>query len=1004
MHRLFYLIFALSGAAGLMYESVWARYMGLWVGHSAYAQVLVLGIFLGGMALGALLVGARAERIRDPLRLYAIVEIVVGLIGLVFHDVFAFTTTWAYDVMLPAMGPGFAAMLAQWSMAGLLLLPQSLLLGATFPLLAAGMLRRSTVPSGTVLALLYFANGIGASLGVLVAGFWLLGAAGLPGTVVAAGTVNLVVGLVAFALSRPSHAAAGPVPKLAPRMEPVDPRRSRLTRVLVAVSFGTAVASFIYEIAWLRMLSLALGSATHVFEVMLSAFILGLAVGAFWVRRHVDRWEDPVRVLAVVQWLMGLAALATLPAFGASFGWTAWLFETLNRSEGGYVVFNVARYGTALAVMFPSTFLAGITFPLVTRTLYAGGGGIGERAIGTVYGANTLGSITGAGLAGLVLLPLLGLRGLLVSGAVLDMLIGLALLALLATVPSRRLIGALATGTVVAAAWALTAGQVGEARLASGVYRHGNPDVLEAAEMLSYHDGRTATVSVFRDGDLLTIATNGKPDGSLPMSWIAPDRCTGAADTAALRADQATQIVAPLITLAHAAAGARVAVIGHGTGMSAHAVLADTTVRRVTTVEIEPAMVAGSRAFYPANRRVFDDERSGIVAGDARAYFAGTVDSFDVIFSEPSNPWVSGVASLFTLEFYGHVRRRLTDGGAFGQWLHLYELNDGLVMTVLAAIHRTFDDYALFATSPGDILVVAIRGRAASPDWERLAEIFAGRDGCGVVRPSVAELRALQIADKAVFAPLLDGGGVEPNSDYYPVLDLGAQRTFFTKEFAFGIYELATAGFDLSAALSERRYRPLSGVTPFVAGHPRLVSLHRAAFVAADPSTVRVERAQAPFRAARHAWEGWVVRLERDRPPGDWSAWLAEFQTVARARSGGTAGWRDSVLLEATEAFVERHAAPARVRAAVEFEDALQSWDYPRLAAAADAIIAAGEPLDEGLDPTLLLEAAVLAQWRLGRVSEARVARDQLLRRGVVDRSALRFQLLSALVDASERR
>ena len=183
-------LFVLSGAAGLMYESIWTRYLGLFVGHDAYAQLVVLVIFLGGMSLGAHLVGRRSARLREPLVWYAGVELLVGLIALAFHPVFVGATNAAYDHLFPVLGGGVPVTLAKWALAALLILPQSVLLGATFPLMSAGVLRRAPAAPGRALALLYFANSLGAAGGVLVAGFVLLGRVGLPGTLVAAAVLN----------------------------------------------------------------------------------------------------------------------------------------------------------------------------------------------------------------------------------------------------------------------------------------------------------------------------------------------------------------------------------------------------------------------------------------------------------------------------------------------------------------------------------------------------------------------------------------------------------------------------------------------------------------------------------------------------------------------------------------------------------------------------------------------------------------------------------------------
>jgi hypothetical protein len=567
-----------------------------------------------------------------------------------------------------------------------------------------------------------------------------------------------------------------------------------LARALLVVAFGTAAASFIYEIAWIRMLSLVLGSATHSFELMLSAFILGLALGAWWVRKRADRWTDPVRALGLTQWVMGSLAIATLPVYLWTFQAMAWLLDAVDLTTAGYHLFGVARYLICLAVMLPATFCAGITLPLITRVLLARGAG--ERAVGQVYAVNTLGSIVGAALAGLVLMPIVGLRWLLVIGALVDALLGVWLLlrhaALTAdTAPEpaveahRPAVGRRWAGEPVASADAraivpvaaagtailiILAGTVpfDPAVLTSGVYRYGRVSNPGAFEMPFYADGRTATVSVrrHRESRTLTLATNGKPDASLGLDWVRP----GPGDTTRLpvTGDQVTQLLLPLITLAHAPAARTAAVIGQGSGMSSHLLLGSPALRSLSTIDIEPNMIRGSRQFYPANRRVFDDPRSHFVIDDAKAFFAGANRRFDVILSEPSNPWVSGVSGLFTDEFYARVTRYLAPGGVFGQWLHLYEIDDPLVTGVLAALHRHFPAYTVYLVSVADVLVVASADTMLrAPDWRVLAAPGLAGDLRRTLPIDSATLAAARLADRAALAPLL-AGWRPVNSDYHP--------------------------------------------------------------------------------------------------------------------------------------------------------------------------------------------------------------------------------------------
>ncbi len=193
MIKVLYLLFVLSGAAGLIYESIWTRYLGLFVGHDAYAQIIVLVIFLGGMSAGAVAISRWSERLKEPLYGYVAIEFLVGCIGLFFHEVFQTVTAWAYQGLYPLLAGTWGLTAAKWAIAGSLILPQSVLLGMTFPLMSAGVLRLSAARPGRTLSLLYFSNSLGAAAGVLVAGFYLVDLAGLPGTLLAAAMLNLLV-------------------------------------------------------------------------------------------------------------------------------------------------------------------------------------------------------------------------------------------------------------------------------------------------------------------------------------------------------------------------------------------------------------------------------------------------------------------------------------------------------------------------------------------------------------------------------------------------------------------------------------------------------------------------------------------------------------------------------------------------------------------------------------------------------------------------------------------
>ncbi|HTL04727.1 MAG TPA: fused MFS/spermidine synthase [Gemmatimonadales bacterium] len=999
MSVLLALLFLLSGAAGLFYEAVWSRYLSLFVGHDAYAQVLTLVIFLGGMGLGALLVSRRSARIRDPLFVYALVEAVIGVFGLAFHDLLYLPITgWAYAHLFPALGGGLAVTLSKWLLAGLLILPQSILLGATFPLMSAGVLRRLPAQPGRTLSLLYFSNSLGAAVGVLVAGFVLYAMAGLPGTLAAAAMLNLLVAMGALAIAR--FRAPAPVPPVSGTGEPpvaAAAAPATLGRLLLVMAFGTAIASFVYEIGWLRMLSLVLGSSTHSFELMLSAFILGLALGSWWIRRRADRLADPLRTLAIVQLAMGACALLSLPLYLQSFGWTAGLMQATARSESGYVLYTLARYLICLVVMLPATFCAGMTLPLMTRMLLPGSG---ERAIGAIYSANTLGSIVGAAATGLLLLPWLGLRGALVAGGALDMLLGLLALRAMASAgrPAPRL-AALGAGTLaLLTALVLWGIPWTQGLLSSGVFRVGRLVGEAQREVLFHADGRTATVHVtrFRNNGIRVLATNGKPDGSLTTTWLEP--CDTTAPAKPFSSDDGTQAMLSLLLLAHAPAARTGAVIGHGTGMSSHILLGSPRLERLTTIEIEPAMVAGSRVFYPINRRVFDDPRSRIVIDDAKAYFAAANTRFDLILSEPSNPWVSGVSGLFTTEFYHRVRGYLTEGGVLGQWLHTYELSDGLVLSVLAALHANFADYRVFLINGGDLLVVASPDRPLpKADWSVTRLPMIRGDLCRFLPMSDAALERTVVLDRAGLAPLLERG-MQPNSDFYPVLDLGAESARFLQQSAVGVATLGNGLVDYLADPALRAQDFDTATTSALLPAPRVKAMLLAAQVRqAAPDTGWTD---VPGAAERYLQRVWARQTAGDGTGVNWRGWTTDFWSVRRSLQGGGAPL-DTAFFGKARAFATRAGAPWAVRATIAFGEAFARHDLAGAAVPAELLLQEARTGRFWIPPDELLDGAVRALLAAGRRDDARAAYDLVRPNSSRVAGDLRLLLLNSYIEAA---
>ncbi len=757
-HRLLLLIaFAASGFAGLVYETIWSQYLRLVLGHSAYAQTAVLALFMGGMAIGAAACSRRSAGLRRPLRLYAVVEGGAGTMALAFHP--AFVGLQALSTRLAA---SWAHPLLGWALASLLVLAPSILLGATFPSMAAGLARLDPARSGRIVSALYAANCFGGALGCLVGGFVLVGWLGLPASLAVAGALSLASASAAWRVDL----AIPPAEAIAPLRPGAGPASGAW--LFLGVSFATGAASFAYEVGWIRMLSLVLGSSVHSFELMLAAFILGLALGGLWIRGRMDRIARTAAALAVIQVAMGCLAVATLPLYAASFDLMARLRDALPHTERGYLLFNLASQGIALGVMLPATFCAGTTLPLLTRALLDARHG--ERSIGAVYAANTVGGIAGAFLAIHVGFEQVGVKGVVLWGAALDVLAGLVLAWRLAPLAGRveRRLALAGVPIAVLAAGALLV-RIDPLKAASGVYRVGELLDPSAVRILFSRDGRTASIAVaeLSDGER-SFRTNGKADAGLMPEERPPSE------------DEPTMVLLGALPAAVHPGARVVANIGLGSGLTTHTLLADPDLQRVDTVEIERAMIEAARRFGWPSSRAFRDPRSVIHVADARTFFAARPGAYDVVVSEPSNPWISGVAGLFSREFYRSVRGGLARGGILVQWLQLYEIDLPLVLSILKTIAAEFDDFHAYAANEGDLLLVARNGPLpdaldagvfARPE---LARLLARVD----VR-NTKDLEIRRVATRRSMAGLLADERVPVNSDYLPVVEQRAPKQLF---------------------------------------------------------------------------------------------------------------------------------------------------------------------------------------------------------------------------------
>lgn len=768
--------FFITGMAGLMYQMVWTRYLALFLGHTSYAVVAVLVSFMGGLALGNAWLGARADRARRPLEYYAWLEVGIGIYAIAFPSYYALCHE-AFVGLARGLNPGSDALLGlkfAFSLATILL--PTVLMGATFPVLTK-FVTRSLAELRSRVAALYAINSGGAVLGCFAADFWLIPAIGLESTVYVGAAINLVVGLVAFVLSRrieeggPGETA--PAPARAGGDETFSPAELRLGILGAGVSGAVAM---LYEVAWTRVLGLALGSSTHAYSLMVATFISGITVGAIVVNRW-KRLRNSLTAFAWAELALAGAILGSMFFYELLPYWFSHLTALLSRRDQTYPVYELLQMAICFLVMFVPTICLGMTLPLASRIATAELARTG-RSVGRVFAANTLGTVLGASLTGLWLLPAFGLARTFALGVALNFAIGFFLLGWQR--PHLRHAFAIATpllavGLVALAGWKFD--HRWRWALTLGLWRDPNPPPSLAAfrsadrsfGMPYYRDGAGATVNVLswtNSGvEHFSLKVNGKTDAG-----------TGG--------DIPTQLLSGHIPMLLRPDSTNALVVGLGSGMTVGAVSLHPTIQHIDAVEISPEVVAAARLFSNWNEHIHVNPRVRIIVEDAKSFLKTTDQKYDVIISEPSNPWMAGVAGVFSREYYESCREHLNPRGLMVQWAQLYETSNEAVNMVLGTFATSFPFLSVWHGVFNDLILVGSL-RPQRVDLDKLIERFnlpaIRKDLARFDLTRVPLFLSMQIISDAngVFVP---PEGTRVHSDFFPLLEYVAQRAFFVRQ------------------------------------------------------------------------------------------------------------------------------------------------------------------------------------------------------------------------------
>jgi spermidine synthase len=775
------LCFFFSGFSGLLYEVLWLRMLILIFGSTTLAVSTVLTSFMGGLALGSYLFGRMMDRRKRPLFYYGLLEGVIGLFALIIPWLFTLLIP-AYRLIWEVFHPNFYGFtLMQFLLVSVVLVIPTTCMGATLPILSKWAVQQKNA-LGVTIGRLYALNTFGAVVGTALSGFFLLPLLGVKTTLGIAVAVNLLVAAGVLLLIRrfPEEEVAPapevPEPQPSHRPKPVVPEEAPLPQWIIwSVVLGISLSGFIsmiYEVAWSRTLSLLVDSSVYGFTIMLTTFLVGIALGSYVFSRKVDTIRYQGFVWAWMQMAIGIFAFGSLLFFQELPYWYLLLYRSLGKSIN---LLLTGKYLLAFFIMLAPTLFMGAIFPLTVK-IYTSNITQISRMVGNIYTINTLGCILGSFAGGFFLIPILGIRNTILLGIILNLLLGIYLLIIS---PAPRKAWKWPAASVVGAftliillfppSWKAPL-------MVSGVYIYAHnfagtsrDQLLKMYEpenepLLFYKEGHTCTISVHRSKYTGTIymKSNGKVEAST-------------------KGDMPTQVLVGQLPMLLAPKMDEVLVVGMGSGVTVGSVT-PFPAKRITLVELEKAVIDGSHYFDHVNNQPLKDPRMILRVADARNYLLVTPDHYDVIISEPSNPWMAGVANVFTKEFFRLGESKLKPEGVFCQWLQLYKISPESFKTVLTTFHSVFPYIYVFQPQGKDLVMVGFRQKPTL-SLAQLAErmqwtaVKADLERVGVT--DVENLISRFIMGPAEVAAVVQGGVL--NTDDNALIEFSTPKTLFAE-------------------------------------------------------------------------------------------------------------------------------------------------------------------------------------------------------------------------------
>jgi len=669
-------LFVGSGCAALIFEVIWFELLRQIIGASSVSLAIVLTSYMGGLFAGSWGFPYVVSRTRHPLRVYAFLELGIGILGLALLVALPLVR----HLYIAGVGYGSAGLLLRAFVCLLCLLPPTILMGATLPAIARWM--TVTRVGISRIGFLYMANLAGAVLGAMVAGFYLLPVHDVVIASAVASAVNLLIALAAFALSTRATGSRPAESEPSTYGHAFDPSEAhRLIYVVIGISGFTALGA---QVVWTRLMSLLFGASVYTFTIILSIFLFGLGVGSSFASYLVRRGVRPDIGLAGCQ----LGLIFAIPFCAHMIGDVLpfWTFD--GKGDGDFISRCIHDMLRAMVALLPATMLWGCSFPLALAAAARRDQEPGSL-VGGIYAANTLGAILGALLFGLVLIPWIGTER---CHQLLAWLSGVVAIGLVAAVVRRActdVVGSTraAVAGVVAMCvltwWTLATSTPLNPRLVSWGHERVKWDLPREYKNVVEGRASSAAVSYRPDSGFHYFHVGGKTVASSTPS------------------DMRLQVMlGHLPALIHPDPKS-VLIVGFGAGVTAGSFVLYPGIERIVICEIEPRVpVLAGEYFVKENNDVLNDPRTELIHDDARHFIATTHERFDIITSEPIHPWVKGSAALYSVEYFQHVKDRLKPGGFVTQWVPLYQSSEAVVKTEIATFCQVFPQATVWNSNP----------------------------------------------------------------------------------------------------------------------------------------------------------------------------------------------------------------------------------------------------------------------------------------------------------------